>query len=83
MSAQEPPIRLIPDTSKLRLRISVTPQDAANPLIVEEADCRDIFDVVHELESITGPRFRRRLHEAAAANLLRLNPITGEMPDEP
>jgi hypothetical protein len=72
-------ISLIPDTAKLRLRITVTPVDAANPLIVEEADCGDIFGVMHELEHITGPRLRRRLHEAAAANLLRLNPITGEI----
>ena len=65
------------DDPALMLRISVTPMGASNPLITEEVECSDIFAVVYELERLAGPRLRRRLHESAAANLLRLNPTEG------
>lgn len=58
----------------LLLRVELTPRGAANPLVREEAEVRDVFDAIHELERVTGPRFRRRIHEAAAASLLRLRP---------
>jgi hypothetical protein len=69
---------VVPPPSGLLLRIQVIPRDAANPLITEEAECEDVFGVVHELERVAGPRLRRRLHEAAAAHLLRLKPPEGE-----
>jgi hypothetical protein len=69
-----PGLQLRPERDGLLLRIEVIPMGAANPLIREEAECSDFFAVVHELERVTGPRLRRRIHEAAATNLLRLNP---------
>lgn len=53
----------------LRLSIIVQEADSVVPLVSEQADCRDVFDVLRELEEITGPRLRRALHDAAVRGL--------------
>lgn len=62
----------------LRLRIELTMADDGHPLLREEADCLDIFDVVHELNHVAGVRFRDRLNDSALIYLQRRNP-----PDPP
>lgn len=58
----------------LRLTIRLQMADDGHPLLEEQADCADIFDVIHELNFVTGVRFRDRLGDAALINLRRRNP---------
>jgi hypothetical protein len=46
------------------LTVTVQKMDGVDEHVIsEQAECRDLYDVIYELENVTGPRFRKRLME--------------------